>query len=172
MVSNLKKFCSKPDRLLGPGKDDGINGNEDFGLERVTGNIEDRCRFRTPPLRNVALTGPWGHCGAYNSLEAVIRHHLNPETAMDQYDPEVHFVAPDRDDLNAEDLAVFETQNLEGTANRWQAIKNSSDIRRVRLKDEDIYYLVEFLYSLTDPGALDLRSHIPKRVPSNLPVFD
>ena len=157
---------------LGPGKGDGLAGNEDFGLERITGNIEDRCRFRTPPLRNVALTGPWGHSGAYNSLEAVIRHHLNPEAAMEQYDPEEHFIAPDRADLNEEDFAVFETHNLTGTANRWQAIKNSSDIEPVKLKDEDIYYLVEFLYSLTDPAALDLRSHVPKSVPSGLPVFD
>ena len=40
-------------------------------------NIEDAYRFKTPRLRNVALTGPYGHNGAYPDLEG-IRHHLAP----------------------------------------------------------------------------------------------
>ena len=34
---------------------DGPGANEDFGLEQVTGNPADRYKFRTSPLRNVAL---------------------------------------------------------------------------------------------------------------------
>lgn len=34
---------------------DGPGGNEDFGLEQVTANAADRYKFRTSPLRNVAL---------------------------------------------------------------------------------------------------------------------
>ena len=40
-------------------------------------NIEEAYRFKTPRLRNVALTGPYGHNGAYPDLEG-IRHHLAP----------------------------------------------------------------------------------------------
>ncbi|MGB3553019.1 MAG: cytochrome c peroxidase, partial [Jannaschia sp.] len=40
---------------------------------------EDAYRFRTPMLRNVELTGPWGHNGAYGTLEGIVRHHLDPE---------------------------------------------------------------------------------------------
>jgi cytochrome c peroxidase len=63
---------------IGPGKGDGVDGHDDFGRERVTLDMLDRYRFRTPTLRNVALTGPWGHDGAYDSLEAIVRHNLNP----------------------------------------------------------------------------------------------
>jgi cytochrome c peroxidase len=38
----------------------------------------DRFAFRTPPLRNVADTAPWGHNGIFTSLAAVIQHHVNP----------------------------------------------------------------------------------------------
>ena len=63
---------------IGPGKGDGPNGREDFGRFRETGDPQDLYAFRTPPLRNVGLTAPYGHAGAYNSLEAVVRHHLDP----------------------------------------------------------------------------------------------
>ena len=63
---------------LGPGKGDGVDGYEDFGRERVTGESRDRYKFRTPALRNVALTGPWGHAGSYRRLKDVVMHHLQP----------------------------------------------------------------------------------------------
>ena len=54
---------------IGPGFDP----PEDFGREGFTGNPDDRYRFRTPSLRNVVLTGPWGHNGAFNSLRPLTR---------------------------------------------------------------------------------------------------
>lgn len=60
---------------IGPGRGDGFDGHEDIGREKVTGDPADRYRFRTPTLRNVALTGPWGHGGAFNTLEGVVKHH-------------------------------------------------------------------------------------------------
>lgn len=69
---------------LGPGTDD--DAPLDYGRWAVTGAEAERFAFRTPPLRNVALTGPWLHNGAYSSLEAVVRHHLNPEAALRAYD--------------------------------------------------------------------------------------
>ncbi|MEZ4475566.1 MAG: cytochrome c peroxidase [bacterium] len=35
-------------------------------------------RFKTPTLRNVALTGPWGHDGRFPSLEAIVRFKTGP----------------------------------------------------------------------------------------------
>lgn len=70
---------------IGPGKGDGFEGRDDFGREQVTGYIEDRYRFRTPTLRNVVLTGPWGHDGAYDTLEAMVKHHLNPAESLEKY---------------------------------------------------------------------------------------
>ena len=71
---------------LGPGKGDGAFGYEDFGRERVTGNPADRYRFRVPSLRNVAQTAPYGHSGAFNTLEAMLRHHLDPVASLYGYD--------------------------------------------------------------------------------------
>jgi cytochrome c peroxidase len=55
----------------GPGAD------EDFGLEQTTGDPADRYRFRTSPLRNVALQPAFFHNGSFTRLEDAIRHHLN-----------------------------------------------------------------------------------------------
>ena len=35
-----------------------------------------------PSLRNVALTAPYGHNGAYPTLEGIVRHHLDPEAGF------------------------------------------------------------------------------------------
>jgi cytochrome c peroxidase len=65
----------------GPGKD------EDFGLEQVTGNPEDRYKFRSSPLRNVAIQPAFFHNGAMSRLDDAIRHHLNVYESVNQYIP-------------------------------------------------------------------------------------
>jgi cytochrome c peroxidase len=51
----------------------------DQGLYEITGDNADRARFRTPTLRNVAMTGPWWHDGSATTLEdAITRHGLAP----------------------------------------------------------------------------------------------
>ncbi|HET7374979.1 MAG TPA: cytochrome c peroxidase, partial [Gemmatimonadaceae bacterium] len=42
--------------------------------------------FRVPPLRNVELTAPYMHDGAYPTLEAVVRHYNNVDSAVKAYD--------------------------------------------------------------------------------------
>jgi cytochrome c peroxidase len=44
----------------------------DFGLEEVTGEMADRFRYRTPSLRNVALSAPYMHDGSLASLADVV----------------------------------------------------------------------------------------------------
>ncbi len=60
---------------MGPGEGDGPDGRDDFGRMRVTGLQADRYAFRTPPLRNAVLTGPWGHDGAFTDLRAFVDHY-------------------------------------------------------------------------------------------------
>lgn len=45
----------------------------DLGLYEITEDPEDRWRYRTPTLRNVALTAPYMHHGALGALEQVVR---------------------------------------------------------------------------------------------------
>ncbi|WP_245256953.1 MULTISPECIES: cytochrome-c peroxidase [unclassified Nitrobacter] len=54
----------------------------DQGLFEKTGMDADRGKFRTPSLRNVALTGPWWHDGSARTLdEAISRHGLTHNAA-------------------------------------------------------------------------------------------
>ncbi|WP_231383682.1 cytochrome-c peroxidase [Methylobacter luteus] len=150
---------------IGPGKGDGFEGHDDYGREQVTGDPNDRYKFRTPSLRNVALTGPWGHDGAYNTLEAVVRHHLDPEQSLETYDV-TQAVLPSRADLDEQDFIVHND-----ATSRFN-LANSIEINPVALTDTQVKLLLDYLHALTDPNSLDLRSTAPARVPSGLPLAD
>jgi cytochrome c peroxidase len=150
---------------IGPGKGDGLEGHDDYGREQVTGDANDRYKFRTPSLRNVALTGPWGHDGAYNTLEAVVRHHLNPEQSLEDYDVS-QAVLPSRSDLDEQDFIVHND-----ATSRFN-LANSIEINPVALTDAQVKLLLDYLHALTDPSSLDLRSTAPKKVPSGLSLAD
>ena len=47
----------------------------DQGLGGVTGLAQDMGLFKTPSLRNVALSAPYMHDGRFNTLEEVIEHY-------------------------------------------------------------------------------------------------
>ncbi len=142
---------------LGPGKDD--EQLLDYGRWHVTQNSDDKFAFRTPPLRNVALTGPYMHNGAYPDLESALRHHLNPAGALRNYDPE--YLSPELQETCQMDEATH------------QAILETLDplvLTPLELSDEQIADLLAFLQALTSPSAVDLRADIPAAVPSGLPV--
>lgn len=48
---------------------------DDKGHEFVTGNPNDRAKFKVTSLRNIALTAPYMHDGRFKSLEEVIDHY-------------------------------------------------------------------------------------------------
>ena len=154
---------------IGGGKGDSIYpgniGNEDFGRERVTKNKSDRYKFRTPILRNVQLTAPYGHAGAYDTLEAVVKHHLNPRIGYDTYDT-FQATLPSRPDLDAIDFKAYNNAEI------GKNIKDSSDINKIEISSKEFDYIIDFLKALTDPKALDMRKDIPKKVPSSLAVLD
>ncbi len=66
---------------------DGPGQDEDFGLEQVTSNDADRYKFRTAPLRNLAVSPGFFHNGAYVHLDDAIRFHLDAEKNARAYDP-------------------------------------------------------------------------------------
>jgi cytochrome c peroxidase len=66
---------------------DGPGQDEDFGLEQITGNPSDRYKFRSSPLRNVALQPTFFHNGSFTRLEDAIYHHLNVFESARSYDP-------------------------------------------------------------------------------------
>jgi cytochrome c peroxidase len=135
---------------IGRGKGDGDDKSEDFGRFRETQADEDKFAFRTPTLLNIEVTGPWGHTGAYTSLEAVVRHNLDPEAAVSNYD--------------TNQLAQTGIQNLDKVNTNTQKaldklladrLAGKSVIEKVSLTDEQVAELVEFLKALTDPCVKD-----------------
>lgn len=150
---------------LGPGKGNGPIGRDDFGRENVTGDPRDRYRFRTPSLRMVALNGPWGHSGAFNSLEAMVRHHLDPVESLAGYDPG-QAVLPSRPDLDAEDFLLLDDPE-------WKSgLIGYIELTPAWLTDAEVGDLLAFLHSLTDHTVLDMRKFVPASVPSGLAVAD
>tara|TARA_B100000927_G_scaffold70298_1_gene55744 strand:- start:9376 stop:10494 length:1119 start_codon:yes stop_codon:yes gene_type:complete len=60
----------------------------DPGHAGVTGNPLDSGKFKTPTLRNIALTGPYMHDGRFQTLEEVIDHYNSggvPSTTVDPF---------------------------------------------------------------------------------------
>jgi cytochrome c peroxidase len=137
---------------IGRGKGDGDTLTNDFGRFRVTAVDADMYAFRTPSLLNVTETGPWGHTGAYTSLEAVIRHHLDPQAALDNYDFS-QLEASIVDSGQTADTLV-NTQNAldKLAANRSVGIFS---VPILELTDQDVSDLIEFLKTLTDPCVQD-----------------
>lgn len=70
----------------------------DSGRAAVTGRSEDLGAFRTPTLRDVALTAPYMHDGSLAALEDVIAFYVRGGTANPRLDPAMQPL-----DLNAAD---------------------------------------------------------------------
>ena len=65
---------------------DGAGEDEDFGLAQVSGLASDRYKFRTSPLRNVALQPTFFHNGAFTRLDDAVRHHVDVLASAQRYD--------------------------------------------------------------------------------------
>ena len=147
---------------IGPGKAERFETHaRDIGRQRVTGRDEDAYRFRTPSLRNVALTAPYGHAGAYATLEAVVRHHLDPVGSLVAYDPRQARLSP---------LAGADDFRVLNDAGEMGRIAAANELAPVALSDEEVAALVAFLHALTDAEGAKGRLGRPSRVPSGLPV--
>ncbi|MFN3685631.1 cytochrome-c peroxidase [Salinarimonas sp.] len=149
---------------LGPGKAERFERHSrDEGRIRVTGRAEDAYAFRTPSLRNVARTGPWGHAGGHSDLEAFLRFHADPVAALDDWDPASATLPAF--------AAVKPDLALRANAPEWAAIREAaSRVPPIPLEEGDVEALLAFLHTLTDEKALAGRLGIPERVPSGLPV--
>jgi cytochrome c peroxidase len=77
----------------------------DPGRERITLQASDRGKFKTPTLRNIALTGPYMHDGSMSTLEQVIDHFATGGIAQPNLDQALHaFVLSSQDKA---DLLAF-----------------------------------------------------------------
>jgi cytochrome c peroxidase len=140
---------------IGPGEGDGASGHDDFGRMRVTANAADQYRFRTTPLRNVELTGPYGHDGAIITLRGFIEHYSQSDLKLLAYDPTQLELA------------------LQGTVQPNQSailLQRDPLLSGVVLSSTMVDQLMNFMNALTDPAVRNLLHSIPKSVPSGLPI--
>ena len=140
---------------IGPGQGNGESRRDDFGRMNVTGDVNDRYSFRTTPLRNVELTGPYGHDGAILTLRGFVEHYSESDKKLLAFDPSPLEPA------------------LRGTlVPNASAILSQRDtlLNGVVLSTDLVDKLMAYMSALTDAAARDLRSLTPERVPSGLPV--
>jgi len=111
---------------------------------------DGRFRFRTPTLRNVALTAPYMHNGTLPTLEEVLRFYdegrsRNPNVA------DARSRRRDRDEENDE-------RRIPRVYRRFRAVDDMSE--------SEMQDIIAFLHALTDS---DFDRIVPARVPSGLP---
>ena len=144
---------------LGPGKGARFERHaRDEGRFRVTGDPADWYAFRTPALRNVALTAPYGHAGAHPTLAGFLADHTSGAAVT----------AYDRAQALLPTLAVADWEVLDDPA---EVAAIAAAARGGFVPDSgQIAALVAFLEALTDPVAVTGRLGVPAAVPSGLAV--
>jgi cytochrome c peroxidase len=73
----------------------------DLGRHEVTLHPADRWRFRTPSLRNVALTGPYMHDGSLRTLRDVLAFYDRGGTPGAGQDPRIRPLGLDPEEMDA-----------------------------------------------------------------------
>ena len=152
-----QRFANAGVPQLGPGT--GSAAPLDLGVGESFGLPFYEFSFRVPSLRNVELTAPYMHNGAYATLEAVVNHYNDVPTSLREYD--------------ASQLDPALRSSVHGSPLTISAIMGTLDGRLrqpLGLTEAELGDLIVFLESLTDPAARDLSRLIPARVPSGLPV--
>lgn len=154
-------FHAMAEPQIGPGKAERFESHsKDEGRFRVTGKAEDMYAFRTPSLRNVLQTGPWGHAGSHTDLAAFIFAHAARGDALAGYKPQA--LLPE----------------LPGTKPDWVVLQSPAEVQELakaagpgmKLAKQDVADIMAFLATLSDSAALAGRLGVPETVPSGLPV--
>ncbi|MEP0192070.1 MAG: hypothetical protein ABJE00_16870, partial [Erythrobacter sp.] len=149
---------------FGPGKTRAFDPQpRDVGRMGKSDLLEDAYRFRTPMLRNVALTAPYGHNGAYATLEGIVRHHLDPAKAREAWRTDMAAL-PKAEWLEQADFAV------QADVREMERQRRAIDIKPVDLTDQNVADIVAFLESLTGETAQKRPLGRPDSVPSGLAV--
>ena len=136
---------------------DGPGHDEDFGIEQTSGDAAQRYMFRTAPLRNLAVAPAFFHNGAFGSIAAAIRHHLDDEASARGYDPRANHLPAD--------LAVGPIEPVLA-AGIDPLLAEPKHLSHVQFES-----LVAFVTNaLLDERVLEFCEEIPRRVPSGRPM--
>ncbi len=84
-VSNFEN-----DRYINNGLDLPMN-QTDIGREAVTGDVNDRAKFKVTSLRNIEVTAPYMHDGRFTTLEQVVNHYNENIQKSPTLDPALEY---------------------------------------------------------------------------------
>lgn len=137
---------------------DGPEEDQDFGAMQISGDPADRYKFRTAPLRNIALSPAFFHNGAFGRLEDAIRFHVNPTQS---YNPATAGIDKDLTRRMGPRVPASMLHPM---------FKNGG----IGLSESQLRDVTQFVKTgLLDPRATkeNLCAMIPKSVPSKLKVL-
>jgi cytochrome c peroxidase len=135
-----------------------MDGNQDFGLFDITEEDGDTYKFRTSPLRNLAVQAAFFHNGSFTRLSEALRYHLRTLELAQSYDPAAAGIARDL------------RRNIGPIAPVLQRLDPALS-QPVSLSETEFANLLAFLRDgLLDERALpqNLVHSIPESVPSGL----
>jgi cytochrome c peroxidase len=112
----------RPEVVLGPGLRLELDAEtlrsisepppSDLGLYELTQDPADRWKYKTPSLRNVALTSPYMHNGAFATLREVVEFYDRGGVPNELLDPLIHPLGLSDEEVDA--LVAF-LESLTGT---------------------------------------------------------
>ena len=144
---------------IGPGRGDG--NNDDFGRAHETSRLEDRYRFRTPSLLNIEVTGPYGHAGAYDTLDEVVRHYDNQNGTVDNFFDDGGWCQLEQFQAvpNCADLYPDAQANTDIALTKVRRERNTlppdEQVPQLGINGGERRDVIEFLETLTDACVLD-----------------
>ncbi|WP_238946978.1 cytochrome-c peroxidase [Seongchinamella unica] len=96
-----QKVMLAPGLEMAPGPGFDTPTFSDLGRYEATGRSEDRWRYLTPSLRNVALTSPYMHDGSLPDLRAVIDYYRRGGVGSPHQDPRIRPLSLSDEDVKA-----------------------------------------------------------------------
>ncbi len=133
-----------------------FGGPEAFEIHQdraeLTGKDADKYNRRTPSLRNVEWTAPYGHAGSFKTLAGFLKAHLDPTAGLREF--------------------VLKRSSGKPLPTAVQMVVDQLIARNklpsVKLSKQEISELLAFLKSLSQPDSLQGRLGRPEIVPSSL----
>ncbi len=111
---------------------------DDVGRSAETGNSQDIYRFKTPSLRNISLTAPYMHNGAFDSLEALVNHYSNISRSLQNY------TIPASYQSHYQSILVKDS-SAQRNQTRLNQVDNRALRRGLNLTAQEQQFLVDFL---------------------------
>ena len=141
---------------IGPGKgEEGAAQKEDRGRGALTSSAALDYRFRNPSLLNVGETAPYGHAGAYATLEQAVRHYGDPEGEVKRFFSNGGWCKLEQfADLKGCSGLYPDSEDNTGKA-RAKVLEENDNNRGMpvidKFTDKQVKQIVAFLKTLTDP---------------------